>query len=622
MLTLTLLTPFLNILTLTQGWSLLCDKLWTDEQINHCMRNGILITAMVQERILQMKRSTDIHKHMPRPLAENFQHILRHHTFRQTLLLEGIALVLLVFFLFSWGIRHSYYVNDQVLSDLNQGLSSYVGLLQRVSDMDRIPQSNVSSLWRHDIMDDYYRTRFSSDFHADLYLLSPEGVPFLSSTETLTEKEVHVLHMAWKNMMTETDSFDPLSGKIHAVITRGRDRSLLLCRAVPATGGWAMVKCEEFNFASCFASEAVKNALSDREGWALSPDQSAPLDSLHQIRTEFTAGTGLHMIPGAVYFSVTRSLADADLFLYSFWNLTPILFFLGLIILSTLLIMILIMRLSQRDTRSLADEFSRDILVLKDALQEACQGNLEQTVVTDSSAELADIGRAYNHMLRSLKKQMEDNEALARVVADEQVKQLGSQFTAHFLFNTLDNIHYLCRSAPELAESMIISLSDLLRYNTHSPGDKVTLIEDFYYIRIYLKILKIRFGDAFTFSLDLEEGLEDYLILKLLIQPILENSLKYGRIHRDVLDIRVQVRQEGGHILLVCQDNGEGISEERLRRIRQNLAKEENSSSHLGLYNLHRRIQLTYGAGYGIQLSNVHGLRVTVRIPREREYEE
>ena len=246
-------------------------------------------------------------------------------------------------------------------------------------------------------------------------------------------------------------------------------------------------------------------------------------------------------------------------------------------------------------------------------------GNLDAYLDIRSSTEFENIGACYNEMLDSLKHQIAANRELAETVAYAQVKQLESQFNSHFLFNTLDNIRFMCKIDGDMAEFMTLSLSELLRYNTSNANEKVTVEEDLKHIGTYLDIIKVRFGERFDYEIRAEAEILECLMPKLLLQPVIENSIKYGFGDRESLSLRVHGFFEDGVLRFVCQDNGVGISPELLERICHNLTLPENESPHLGLYNVHRRLRLVYGEEYGIQVESGDGVIVRVSLPCERE---
>ena len=126
-------------------------------------------------------------------------------------------------------------------------------------------------------------------------------------------------------------------------------------------------------------------------------------------------------------------------------------------------------------------------------------------------------------------------------------------------------------------------------------------------------------GDGFDYKISVEEDIKECLILRLLVQPIVENAMKYAQGSREHMKVSVKAYRSGEDICIECKDNGEGMSPELLQKLQENLEKQENETAHLGLYNVHRRLQLTYGEKYGIRLENCDGLRVTVTFPTQTE---
>ena len=205
-------------------------------------------------------------------------------------------------------------------------------------------------------------------------------------------------------------------------------------------------------------------------------------------------------------------------------------------------------------------------------------------------------------------------------MAFAQVKQLESQFNPHFLFNTLDNIRFMTKIDIQAADKMIVSLSRLLRYSIRDVREELTVQEDLDNLQSYLNILQIRFNKRFSYEMDIEEGIQQCLIPKLLIQPLLENAVKYGFVGRDKLHVCIKGYEENGKLGFLCKDNGAGIEEALLEEIRTQLSMEKNTSTHLGLYNIHRRIRLLYKEDYGMQIESTpnEGVTVTLILPYRR----
>ena len=233
---------------------------------------------------------------------------------------------------------------------------------------------------------------------------------------------------------------------------------------------------------------------------------------------------------------------------------------------------------------------------------------------TDSSKEFITIGSDFNEMLKGLKDQIEQNKELATNVAFSQLKQLESQLNPHFLFNTLDNIRFMAKIDAAAADKMIVSLSGILRYTIKDMREEVPLREDLNALQYYLNILQIRFNKRFKYEINVGDDIMDCLIPKLLLQPILENAIKYGFDGREKLSVKIRGYQITDKLVFVCEDDGAGIKEDKLNELRESLNKDINETNHYGLFNIHRRVKLMYKGDYGLDIDSKPDEGCTVRI--------
>lgn len=127
----------------------------------------------------------------------------------------------------------------------------------------------------------------------------------------------------------------------------------------------------------------------------------------------------------------------------------------------------------------------------------------------------------------------------------------------------------------------------------------------------------MRFNTRLDYETDIDPALLDYKIPKLLLQPIIENSIKHGIEHTKHLLIRIMIRQVGDDIEIAVEDDGQGMEEDRLDYIRKLLDDKDAMPEHVGLYNSHRVMQLLYGPAYGLSIQSTQGAGTTViaRIP-------
>jgi len=207
-------------------------------------------------------------------------------------------------------------------------------------------------------------------------------------------------------------------------------------------------------------------------------------------------------------------------------------------------------------------------------------------------------------LLRSVRR---ESKLTAQAVDDlttiAELKELESQFNPHFLFNTLENIKFMVRLDPGAATEMIMALSALLRYSIADDGRQVALQEDLKYLQSYMKIQKYRFGSRMEFSAHIDPTVQGAAVPKLMFQPLLENAIKYGEDENGQLRIAFSIERQGEDLLVLVKDQGAGMDKEKLLQLQSLLQSSENHSSHKGLFNVQRRLQLLYGNHYGLQIA-------------------
>ena len=289
----------------------------------------------------------------------------------------------------------------------------------------------------------------------------------------------------------------------------------------------------------------------------------------------------------------------------------------GLVI-TALVLMTLWMLLN---SRKVTEKKTEDFYKILDVMENARDGDLEGVIRIQSDNEFKIIADAYNETIQSLRIQMENNKKMAELVSVAQNKQLESQFNPHFLYNTLENIRYMCKLEPATAERMVFSLSNLLRYSLDGSKAEVTLKEDLEHLESYLTILKRRFGERFRCRIDVEPEAMDLRIPKLVLQPMIENAVKYGFGKQLNLTVELKAYIHEGKLIMICRDDGVGIPQGTLSELTALLEQKENPRRHSGLYNIHRRIDILYGRPYGVEIRSAegHGTTLVVTLPVKRE---
>lgn len=199
--------------------------------------------------------------------------------------------------------------------------------------------------------------------------------------------------------------------------------------------------------------------------------------------------------------------------------------------------------------------------------------------------------------------QLEEQEKLLMAA---RIEALSSQINPHFLFNALNSISSLIRSNPETARLLIAKLSRLLRHRLKSRDHFVTLREELESIDEYLDIESVRFGPQLHFEKRMDENTLDIVVPSMILQPLIENSIKHGLTSK-VGGGTVILRgfRRGGHTVIEVTDDGLGMTEEQLQNA---------LTAGIGLSNVDERLRVTYGESYRLKLTSVLGEGTCARI--------
>lgn len=343
----------------------------------------------------------------------------------------------------------------------------------------------------------------------------------------------------------------------------------------------------------------------------------------NKLQDGFLQADGYLSVENKPYYVTRRDLLDGELTVYAVTAVGQLigqLLYAVCILLGVLMVLTITVAIR---VKTQAAEKTKTIDQLVEAFAAARAGDLSHHVEIRTNNEFQLIGDAYNVMLDSLRQLMIKNQEQARETIISEIKQLESQFNPHFLFNTLENIKFMIRLDPEAASRMILALSGLLRYSINNTVSRVCLQEDLQYIQNYLDIQQARFGSRLNYVLQVDDEVRDAIVPKLLMQPVVENAIKYGMRDGGHLEVRMAARRRQERLIIEIANNGAAIEPAALAEIREMLAARHNFSTHSGLYNIHRRVQLLYGEVYGVTIdsSAAEGTCVKLTIPYQRKEE-
>ncbi len=271
---------------------------------------------------------------------------------------------------------------------------------------------------------------------------------------------------------------------------------------------------------------------------------------------------------------------------------------------------------------------TRPVQVLMTKMRQAAAGYFEAKVRPTGQDEIADLGNSFNIMLGKIKALLDQSIQEQEQIQKAELRTLQAQINPHFLYNTLDSIVWMAEAGKNAEVIHLVqALSRFFRISLNRGMDWVSLKEELEHARSYLVIQQMRYRDILSYEIDVEEELLQVPILKMTLQPIVENALYHGiKNKRGMGLIRITAdspnKQE---IVLTISDNGIGMRPERLAELRDQLSKQrlpevttgEEVSGGYGLHNVHQRIRLYYGERFGVELASVdgHGTDVAIRIP-------
>ena len=267
--------------------------------------------------------------------------------------------------------------------------------------------------------------------------------------------------------------------------------------------------------------------------------------------------------------------------------------------------------------------FSKRVKVIMQGIQSLQKGDLSARIpVKEPYDEISMIAVNFNTMCDRLE------DYISKVYLSEikqktaELNALQAQINPHFLYNTLESISMRALTAPgdEISE-MIQKLATFFRIVVRGNETIIRISEEIQNCRLYLELYEIRYGEKLEINIHVDKDINKCGIIKLLLQPIIENSFKHGfNQNNDRFRISVTAFQDttNGEIRLTVEDNGRGIEREQLEMIKSRLIFNNlNNHDEIGIFNVDARIKTIYGKQYGIDIESGEGegTRVTVRIP-------
>lgn len=271
---------------------------------------------------------------------------------------------------------------------------------------------------------------------------------------------------------------------------------------------------------------------------------------------------------------------------------------------------------------------AKSILKPMNRLIESCNqvgsGNKSSVMEAEGSIEISYLASTINDMLTNMNHLSEQLIEEEKKLAEEKLRTLQQQIHPHFLNNVLQTMKALAVEGETDKISRIATLlGRFLAYCVYQPYEKVELVTELDYLKSYIDLQNIRYEGSIAHSIACEEEVEQVMIPKLTLQPIVENAIEHGyqKNHKLVIDITAERDIDAIHIII--RDNGQGMTEEKVALLKEQLRSGDvyRQECSIGIVNVHERIRRMYGDKYGIEIISQQnkGTIVVIRIPDRRE---
>jgi two-component system sensor histidine kinase YesM len=293
----------------------------------------------------------------------------------------------------------------------------------------------------------------------------------------------------------------------------------------------------------------------------------------------------------------------------------------------TLLVGVLLLAVMFVISLLLSNSITRPIMHLNSLMKQVGKGDYTVNIESRSADEIGQMKQAFNSMVNKIKELIQKEYKSKLMEREAELKALQAQINPHFLYNTMELISTIAivEKVPKI-DTVAISLARMMRYSIKTAGDIVPLSDELKHVEDFTNIYNMRFDYSIKVRNEINKDYYKLGILKLTIQPLIENAFIHG-FQNDILDgsIIISAMEEGNSLLVEISDNGVGMSQEKLEKIRKLLDRdihetsmEPDSSESIGLRNVNARLALYYGQEYRIFIKSKEneGTKVTLKVPK------
>ncbi len=289
------------------------------------------------------------------------------------------------------------------------------------------------------------------------------------------------------------------------------------------------------------------------------------------------------------------------------------------VLLNTAVLYLLFVALACVTALLLSGSLAKRLSLVVEKINQNREKNLVPFQDNSDKDEIGQLVFNYNAMVGRINQLIEEQTETAEKLKVSEVRALQAQINPHFLYNMLDMINWLAQSGKQREVSLAVqTLSKFYKLTLSKKNITTSIREELRHVELYVKLQNMRYEDTISFLIDVPDEILDFEIPKLILQPIVENSIQHGIFEKDSKKgtIVIMAWMDGADIIFVVSDDGVGILPEKLPFILDG-TYEDGKGSNIGIYNTHLRLQLLYGREYGLCYESTpgRGTEVQVRLP-------
>ena len=286
-------------------------------------------------------------------------------------------------------------------------------------------------------------------------------------------------------------------------------------------------------------------------------------------------------------------------------------------------LMIISLLLSVSLASILSGSIAHPVHDLRSLMLSVEKGDLSVRMTDLPTDDLGDLGRSFNQMIQRIQNLLEEIKEDQVKLRKAELRTLQAQVNPHFLYNTLDSIIWLSREerTGDIVK-MVSALTTLFRTGISRGQDIIPLREEIKHIESYLTIQEIRYENKFLYEMDIDKSVLECRIIKLVLQPIVENALYHGiKMKNGKGLISIRARKVRDFVIIEVSDNGAGMTPERFKEVQLELSGKNSSEEKTvyGIKNVHDRLKIYYGEPFGLMIHSLQGegTTVTIKLPGE-----